>query len=215
MTAGAAAQDWEAIRADPSIQYAPVAPVEPPKPPEWLEKLQQWLADLLKPVGEALGLSWPTLKWILIGLAVIGVAILAWRLISPVLGGMRKGRNTDPDWSPDREEALALLEDADALAAAGQFDQATHLLLVRSVGQIRAARPDWLEPSSTAREIAMLPALPDAARNAFAIIAERVERSLFALRSLSAEDWQAARTAYADFALTRFEGLPHDQGGTR
>ena len=50
-------------------------------------------------------------------------------------------------------------------------------------------------------DIASLPALSDSARNAFAVIAERVERSLFALRRLSAEDWQAARAAYAEFAL--------------
>ena len=32
-------------------------------------------------------------------------------------------------------------------------------------------------------------------------IAERVERSLFAMRGLSADDWLAARAAYAEFAL--------------
>ena len=94
-----------------------------------------------------------------------------------------------------------MLDDADRLAAEGRFDEATHLLLQRSVGQIAAARPEWLEPSSTAREIAALPALPEPARHAFGVIAERVERSLFALRRLGPDDWQAARAAYADFAL--------------
>jgi len=108
---------------------------------------------------------------------------------------------SEPAWQPDTGAALALLEDADRLAAEGRFDEATHLLLQRSVGQIVAARPEWLHPSTTARELAVLPALPDAARRAFAVIAERVERSLFALRRLSADDWQAARAAYADFAL--------------
>ena len=98
-------------------------------------------------------------------------------------------------------EALALHDDADRLAAEGRYDEATHLLLKRSVGQIAAARPGLLEPSSTAREIAELPALSEAARGAFALIAGRVERSLFALRSLTADDWRAARAAYADFAL--------------
>ena len=70
-----------------------------------------------------------------------------------------------------------------------------HLLLMRSVGQIAEARPDLIDPSSTAREISALPALPAKAAHAFATIAERVERSLFALRSLSAEDWHAARAA--------------------
>ena len=55
----------------------------------------------------------------------------------------------------------------------------------------------------TARELAALPALPDGARTAFGTIAGRVERSLFALRALGAEDWHAARAAYAEFALAR------------
>ncbi len=90
---------------------------------------------------------------------------------------------------------------ADRLAAEGRFDEATHLLLQRSVGQIAAARPDLVEPATTARELAAMGALPDAARTAFGTIAGRVERSLFALRALGADDWQAARAAYADFAL--------------
>ncbi|PKP64950.1 MAG: hypothetical protein CVT87_01935, partial [Alphaproteobacteria bacterium HGW-Alphaproteobacteria-9] len=81
--------------------------------------------------------------------------------------------------------------------------EATHLLLLRSVGHIADARPDWVDPSSTARELAALPALPDAARTAFGVIAERVERSLFALRRLDRPDWEAARAAYAEFALAR------------
>ncbi len=65
------------------------------------------------------------------------------------------------------------------------------------------ARPDLVEPSSTARELSAEPRLPEAARSAFAVIAGRVERSLFALVSLGQEDWQAARQAYADFALAQ------------
>jgi hypothetical protein len=95
---------------------------------------------------------------------------------------------------------LALLDDADRLAAEGRYDEATHLLLQRSVGLIAAARPDLLEPSATAREIARLPALPETARRAFSVMADRVERSLFALRRLTPDDWHAARAAYAEFA---------------
>ena len=61
--------------------------------------------------------------------------------------------------------------------------------------------PPSTRRSRTAREIATLQELSQAARGAFTTIAERVERSLFALRSLSADDWQAARAAYAEFAL--------------
>lgn len=196
------------MHAQGDIQFAPLKPMQPPKPPEWLQKLQEWLADMLAPAGKLLGLSWPVFKWVLLAIAVILLLLLAWRLLAPLAGWRRKPRPDAPEWVPDRGEALALLEDADALAAAGRYDEATHLLLMRSVGQIRAIRPDLLEPSSTAREISALPALPDRARNAFRIIAERVERSLFALVPLAMEDWQAARTAYADFAIRELEGRP-------
>ncbi len=95
----------------------------------------------------------------------------------------------EPEWAPDAGEALALLEDADWLAAEGRYDEATHLLLKRSVGQIAAARPDLLEPRAPPARSLVLPALSEAARGAFALIAGRVERSLFALRGLSVDDW--------------------------
>ena len=210
--AGASAQPegggWEAVRADDTIQYAPIQMPEREPPPEWLTAIFEFFGELLAPVGEALGMSWPVFKWVLLALGVALLGYLLWRLIGPALA---LGRRTDadeaePEWAPDRAAALALLEDADRLAADGRFDEATHLLLRRSIGQIAAARPDWVEPSSTARELAGLAALPDAARTAFGAIAERVERSLFALRSLSEDDWRAAREAYTEFALQSLPG---------
>lgn len=197
-----AARDWEAVRAASDIQFAPVAPTPPPKPPDWLIGFGEFLQKLLSPLGEWLGLSWPVLEKLLIALAVIGILLLLWVLLRPLLARLSAAKpEAAPEWTPDRGEALALLDDADRLAAAGRFDEATHLLLRRSVGQIVEARPDWVHPASTAREIAGLLALPSAARRAFAIIAERVERSRYALRPLVADDWQAARQAYSDFAL--------------
>ncbi len=205
---------WEALRADGNIQFAPVTiPEVPPREPSWFErmlgKLFEFLADVLGPVGKALGASWWWLQWVLLGLAVLLALVLLARLLGPGLG--RWGRRANAkvaeadEWRPDAAASLALLEDADRLAAEGRFDDATHLLLQRSVGHISAARPDWVEPSSTARELAALPALPDGARTAFRVIAERVERSLFALRSLERADWEAARAAYAEFALARLD----------
>lgn len=204
------ARHWQALRADGDIQFAPLAQPKAPEPPGWLEALFRFLGRLLKPVGDALaalgellGMTGPALAWIL---GALVAALIAWLLIRMILDSrLTLRRKTDDGeaagWTPDHAHAQALLEDADALAAQGRFDEATHLLLRRSVQQIATARPGLLEPSSTAREIAVLPALPAPARSAFTIIADRVERSLFALRSLSAEDWHAARAAYADFAL--------------
>lgn len=203
-----AAAAWQKVHADPSIQFAPIElNTKPAEVPGWLQALGKVLRALFEPIGRALGLSWPVLQWILLGLAVAVVAYAVWRFSEPLRLGWKKSppAETKPEWRPDQAEALALLEDADALAAAGRYDEATHLLLRRSVQQIQAARPDWVRRASTAREIAGIAALPDKARGAFAAITARVERSLFALRSLDAADWQAARAAYAEFAL---EPLP-------
>ena len=214
---------WEELRADESIQFAPVTiPETPPPKPSWLsEQLDaffKWLAEVLAPLGEALAESWWWLRWVPVVLVGLFALVLVIRLIDPSLlrfGRKAKAAAGDPAqeqvWRPDAATSLALLEDADRLAAEGRFDEATHLLLQRSVAQISAARPDWVEPSSTARELAALPALPAPAREAFGVIATRVEVSLFALRPLARADWEAARGAYAEFALARIDGARLDR----
>lgn len=205
---------WEALRADDTVQFAPVTiPEVPPPEPGWLAqmlgRLVQAIADLLAPLGQALGGSWGWLQWVLAGLVAIFAIVLLVRLLAPVIGARRQRRGIDAaaaeEWRPDAAASLALLDDADQLAAEGRFDAATRLLLRRSIGQIAAVRPDWVEPSSTARELAALPALPAPARAAFGVIAARVEASLFALKSLERADWEAARAAYAEFALAHLD----------
>lgn len=205
-----AAQAWQKVHADQSIQYVPidVAP-KPATMPAWMKALGEFLEAIFAPLGRALGMSWPVMQWVLLGVLALFVLYSIWRFSESWRLRWRAGTTgpqADPGWRPDEAEALALLEDADRLAAEGRYDEATHLLLRRSVQQIATARPDWVRRASTAREIAGIAALPDKARAAFSLIAARVERSLFALRALDAGDWQAARTAYADFALERLPG---------
>lgn len=198
-----AQQAWQAVHADPSIQFVPLPAPPPPAEPS---PLLAFLQAVLEPIGRALGLSWPVLQWVLLVLGAALVLYVLYRIAASFLPGRSAAAGAEPaapDWVPQEEEALALLEDADRLAGEGRYDEATHLLLVRSVQHIAAVRPDWVPRASTAREIAGLPGLSDDARGAFALIAARVERSLFALRALAAEDWQAARAAYASFALQR------------
>ncbi|WP_394729782.1 hypothetical protein [Altererythrobacter sp. GH1-8] len=195
---------WEDLRANGDIQFEPIV-FPPPEPRElgWLERFLEWLVDNLN-LGESFVGIWPVLKWVLIAALVAAGLMLLYRLVGlPMLRNLGSGGEDgeEAQWVPDKQESLALLEEADRLAASGQYDEATHLLLKRSVGQIAAARPEWVEPSSTARELAALRDLPEAAREAFGVIAERVERSLFALRQLDKADWEAARSAYARFAI--------------
>jgi len=203
-SAGSAwARDWQAVRDAGDIQYAPLPPAVPPQTPEWLKTLGHWLETVFGPLGRWLGMSWPVFEKVLVGLGVVALLALAYVLVRGWLAARRRAGPGEAaaNWTPDRAEALALLEDADRLAAEGDYAEAVHLLLRRSVGQIATARPEWIVPASTAREIASLPRLPERARRAFGVIAERVERSRFALRALAGEDWQAARAAYAEFAL--------------
>ncbi|BBC74415.1 conserved hypothetical protein [Altererythrobacter sp. B11] len=208
---GGVARDWQQLRAEADMQFSPIPappPREPAEVPYWLEWLGEMLRRLFSHLGDALdgaasllGLSGDVLLWIIAAAGAALLAFLLWRLASRLGLHAKPGAEHGPDWAPEAAEAQILLEEADRLAAEGQYDAATHLLLRRSVQQIRAARPGLLEPSTTAREIAALAVLPEGARRAFAVIAGRVERSLFALRNLSAEDWHVARAAYADFAL--------------
>ena len=202
----AAARDsaaWDSLRADSSIQFAPVPPPPPQVTPDWLLAVGRFLERLLRPLGELMGMDWRWLTGTMIAAAGVGALWLGWTLVlAPWLARRRvKADAPSEEWSPDRTAALALLEDADRLADAGQYGEAAHLLLLRSVGQIGEVRPGWLSPASTSREIGVLQGLPERARQAFATIAQVVERSLFALRGAGESDWVRARAAYAEFAL--------------
>ncbi len=102
---------------------------------------------------------------------------------------------------PEAAPALALLGEADALAADGHYGEAARLILHRSIEDIEARRPALVRPALTSRDIAGLPALPGGPRAAFARIAMLVERSLFARRALGADDWRDCRAAYQEFAF--------------
>lgn len=167
-------EGYSELRADPDIQYAPIEMEKlEPREPSWFEQMLEdvfrWLGELFGPLGHGLTGIWPVLKWVLLAALIGFVLFLVLRLIGP-LADRQRGASAEaeqePEWQPDRAESLALLEDADQLAAEGRFDEAAHLLLQRSVGQIASARPEWVDPSSTARELAALPRLSDGARRA-------------------------------------------------
>lgn len=206
---GGTASDWQSLRDSGDIQFEPIAMPTQSNEPGLLERFLIWLSEMLEPVARLFGMSWPVFEKILIALAILLLLLVLWYVVGkPLLQRLRQPapEEEEPEWTPDRTAALALLDDADRLAGEGRFAQAVHLLLQRSVGHIEDARPEWLMPASTAREIAAIPMLPERARTAFHEIAIRVERSLFALRDLDAADWQAARSAYADFALAELSG---------
>src|SRR3546814_9762389 len=90
----------------------------------------------------------------------------------------RKARGddeTDLMGQAEAGAARALLAEADALAAAGRFAEAVHLLLYRSVEDIEGRRPGLVKPAMTSRDLAEAHDLPSVARGAFSRIARAVE----------------------------------------
>lgn len=178
-----------------------VAPA-PPKfdTPEWLKALGRLILHLIKLISPVAGVIF----WGCLALAVAAVLFLILRdLLGVRFSGRRKirVRPTPADWRPEVWKARALLKDADRLAAEGRFDEATRLLLTRSIEDIDEKRPRLVGPGLTARDIAALEDLPPAARAAFAPIALAVERSLFGGRRLDAETFARCRGDYEAFAL--------------
>lgn len=193
----ALAQAHARLLGDESLQFDR-AGVDPPEIPEWL----RWIAELLQAVA-------PLLMWVFwIGLGII-VALVLYAIAREVLG-LRTPRSradapkpvvTVAEWRPDARTARDLLAEADALAAQGQYAEASHLLLLRSVQDIEKLQPQAVRMSLTTREIAALKAIPEAARPAFALIGRLVERSLFGNVAVGPEEFADCRRAYEAFAL--------------
>jgi hypothetical protein len=212
-------QAWRALRGDGSVQFdlTPAAP--PPHAPDWLRTLGRWIGEAFRPIGRAI--DWITslmpeapyariLLWaVLIAGALALIALVVqrlrtgeWRL---ALWRRRGGAGIEAvaEWLPEAAPARAWLEEADALAARGEFAEAVHHLLRRSIEDIAWRKPQLVRPALTSRDIAAAPAIPGEARSLFMRIVAIVERSLFGGRPVSADEWSATRAAYADFALPK------------
>ncbi|WP_292180212.1 DUF4129 domain-containing protein [Mesorhizobium sp.] len=199
---GTAEAEWlakahEQLISDKSIQFDLPAYV-PPQPPDWLKPL----LDLLSSLG-------PYMIYLFWGAVISGAAIIlllvflemkgiAWRL---PWQRARPEAEAEEAWRPDAGAAQILLSEADALAARGDYDEAVHLLLRRSVADIAGRLPDFLRPSLTARDIAAAASVPTKARAAFTEIARIVEAALFARRPVGAKGWRQARGAYERFVF--------------
>lgn len=208
---------YRALRADRAVQFD-LRPVPPqPRAPDWLRTLGHWIADIFRPVGRAI--EWiaslmpdaPYARILLWTVLIAAVLALAWLLVGRARSGewrlprWRRGSQgaADDEWIPPAAPVRAWLEEADALAARGEFAEAVHHLLKRSIDDIAYRRPQLVRPALTSRDIAAAQAIPAGARQLFAGIVATVERSLFGGRAVSADDWTATREAYAGFALSQ------------
>ena len=183
-----------ALRKTPGIQFDFAAAAAPPPPPTWLEPLLKFL--------QAIAPAFPYIFWggVILGLGLI-LFFIARELIPDRWLRGKKAVPVATDWRPEPEKARALLEDADGLAAAGRFEEAIHLLLFRSIDDLRARRPGAVKPALTSRDIAGLEGLPTGPRTAFASLARAVELTFFGGRAADAAAFGAARADYETFAF--------------
>ncbi|MDA8708033.1 hypothetical protein N9M10_01530 [Hellea sp.] len=190
---------FRAMKRDSKLQFElPPAP-EPPKL-DWLENFFEGLAKFIKFIL-------PLLKIIFfVGLgAVIALVLYA---IAKVIYETRFKREAKvvteeappPLYVPDQDQARILLEDVDAMAAEGRYEEAVHELLFRSIQDIDIRRPNTIRRSLTSREIAALEILTPATREAFATIGGVVETSYFGGKPIGREEFDICRAAYAQFA---------------
>ncbi|MDH6234540.1 hypothetical protein M2281_005158 [Mesorhizobium soli] len=196
-TAGGLANAHSRLLTDASIQFD-LPTYVPPKPPTWLKPLIEslrWLAPYMINIFWTAVIAGAAVILTLVFLELKGVA---WRF-----PWQAKPEEVEPEetWRPDAVAARSLLSEADVLAARGDYDEAVHLLLRRSVEDISERMPYFLRPSLTARDIAGATLLPAVARAAFAKMARIVEAALFARRPVGVEGWREAREAYERFAF--------------
>lgn len=183
---------------DASLQFS-FNTYTPPKPPP------QWLQGMGK-MFETLGPLFQGLFWAVVAVVVATIAFFIARELLALRWPQLKKRKKkaalpEPEWRPSPTQARALLEEADKLAAEGRYAEAVHLILFRSIEEIQGRRPHLLRPALTSRDIAGLDGLPGGARDAFAGIAEMVERSYFGGRPVDADSFARCRQAYEAFAF--------------
>jgi len=184
----------EALLKTRGIQFDFAGAPAPPPPPSWLG-----------PLIEALKVILPVLPYLFWGGVILGAALILYfiarELVPERWFRRKKIEVAATDWRPEPEKARALLEDADGLAAAGRFEEAIHLLLFRSIDDLRARRPGAVKPALTSRDIAGLETLPAGPRTAFASLARAVELTFFGGRPAGADEFGAARADYEAFAF--------------
>ena len=198
-TSGAFDDAFRAMKRDEKLQFElPPAP-EPPK--------LDWLENFFKAIAKVIDAIMPLLKILFyIGLGAIIALILY--AIAKVIYETRFKREPKviteeappPLYTPDQDQARILLEDVDAMAAEGRYEEAVHELLFRSIQDIDIRRPNTIRRSLTSREIAALKILTPATRDAFAKIGGVVETSYFGGQKIGKAEFDICRAAYAQFA---------------
>jgi hypothetical protein len=162
--------------------------------PAEIAKQQHWLDWLKFDISPEWG------RIILWGAVILGILITIWSLRDslPILSRSRKivaseirGQSASP--SSRMDEARMEAED---LASQGNYGEAMHLLLLKSLAEIRLRLGVSFAASLTSREIVRRVQLPQTGRGALAAIVQSVERTYYGGRLASREDYAGCREEF-------------------
>lgn len=157
------------------------------------------------PTGPLSGLA-TMLLWALVLTAAVVIALGFYRQVAGYTGEdapARPRKRTD-------EQLAAVIErprdDADELAARGQFAEAIHTLLLRTLHELASQNLVRVTPAMTSREILARVALLGDARDALSGLIIAVEQTWFGDDVPQVEDYQRCRAQFDRFAAAYRRG---------
>ena len=190
-------QTFRRLKRNDSLQFELTEAPPLPETPSWLKALGEFIGAIFEFLGPILYV----LFYVGLGAIAMGIIyLLATTLMAARFARRDKTEETTdtPLYQPEQAQARILLAEIDALAAKGEYGQAVHILLFRSIQDIDANRPNIIRRSLTSREIGQLSILTPQARSVFSNIASIVERSFFGGQNIGRSDFDTARAAYAE-----------------
>jgi hypothetical protein len=160
------------------------------------------------------------MTFVMWGFVIVAVVLLASWLASELLRYGGDAELEPPAEVHDRMQAAgaAIIErplgDADELSRRGEFAQAIHALLLRTLQELARSAAVRVAPAMTSREIlARVPLLADA-RSALAGLITAVEITHFGDEPANAADYERCRQQFAVFAAA-FRGAAARRIGAR
>jgi hypothetical protein len=145
----------------------------------------------------------PLLLWAIL---IAGALALLFYLLRDALPLWRRSR--DGTWQAPGIEGAGLqarsageaMQAADALARQGRYVEAMHVLLLKSLADMRQSLGLHIAESLTSREILRKVTLPEAGEAALRDIVGRVEWTYFGEHEADASDYEACRGRFDEFA---------------
>jgi hypothetical protein len=145
------------------------------------------------------------IRWLLWGTVIIGTLVIVWSLRDSLPVFSRSRKIVAPERAPPSPAAAKRMEaaqlEADDLARQGRYGEAMHVLLLKSLGEIRRQLGTSFAISLTSREILRRVQLPDIGQKSLTAIIRSVERTYFGGKDAGQSDYSDCRS--------HFETLKH------